>query len=153
MNLLKLKSLQEGRPYQLLIPSQFLETFLSSSFLEQHLLCELYLHNMACFGDSSSNPIPYAVDVQLRAFASFVNNHVQWEDAFQTISRNEASANLWIRSEPQSPRALIINHGRCFLSPPKTQHLKKMQEKVISTCVDLISKQQHLALEGSKHRW
>ena len=33
MTLFKLKALQEGRPYQLLIPSQFLETFLSSSFL------------------------------------------------------------------------------------------------------------------------
>ena len=35
----------------------------------------------------------------------------------------------------------------------KTQQLIELQERVISTCVDQISKQQHLALEGSKHRW
>ena len=29
----------------------------------------------------------------------------------------------------------------------------ELQENVISTCVDQISKQQQLALEGSKHRW
>ena len=35
----------------------------------------------------------------------------------------------------------------------KTQQLMELQKKAISTCVNQISKQQHLALEGSKHGW
>ena len=35
----------------------------------------------------------------------------------------------------------------------KTQLLMELQENVISTCVNKISKQQHLSLEGCKHRW
>ena len=37
--------------------------------------------------------------------------------------------------------------------PMKNQQFIELQEKVISTCVDHISRQQHLALEGSKNRW
>ena len=35
----------------------------------------------------------------------------------------------------------------------KNQQLRELQEKVISTCVDQISKQHYLSLEGSNHRW
>ena len=83
---------------------------MESIFNEQNLLCDLYLHDMACPMDIRSNPTPYLGDVQLRAFASFINNHVQWENAFHTISQNEANSNLWIRSEPQSPRFLLTLH-------------------------------------------
>ena len=88
LNLFKLKSLNEGRPYQLTPSAQFLETFVESSFNEQNLLCELYLNEMACPMDILSNPNPYLGDVKLRAFASFVNIHVQWENTFHTISQN-----------------------------------------------------------------
>ena len=44
-------------------------------------------------------------------------------------------------------------HGRRLTSPTKTHQLMELQEKVISTSVNHISKQQHLALEGNKHRW
>ena len=63
MNLFKLKSLKEGRPYQLTPFSQFLETFVESSFTKQNLLCELYFHEMACPMDILSNPAPYLGDV------------------------------------------------------------------------------------------
>ena len=100
---------------------------MESSFTEQNLLCELYLDEMACPMDSRSNPVPYLGDVQLRAFASFVNNHVQWENVFHTISRNETSSNLWIRSEPQSPRFLLTLHGTRLTSLMKTQQLMELQ--------------------------
>ena len=60
----------------------FLETFTQSDFGEQIFLCELYLHNMACYVDFQSNPVPYLGDVQSRDFTYFVSNHVQWRDSF-----------------------------------------------------------------------
>ena len=63
LNLFKLKSLKEGRRYQLASSAKFLETFMESSFTEQNLLCEFYLHEMACPMDLHSNPTPYLGDV------------------------------------------------------------------------------------------
>ena len=153
MTLFKLKSLKEGGIYQLTPYAQFLETCVESSFTEQNLLRELYLKEMACPMDPHSKPVPYLGDVQLRSFSYFVNNHVQWESVFQTISQNEASSSLWIRIEPQSPRVLLMFHERRLTYPMKTQQLMELQEKVIYTYVNQISKQQHLSLEGSKNRW
>ena len=89
-----MKELKEGRPYEVASLDQFLETLMKSSFTEQNLLCELYLHEMVFPLNRYSNPDPHLGDVQLRDFTSFVNNHVQWEDSFQTISQNEAHSNL-----------------------------------------------------------
>ena len=82
LTLFKLKALKEGRPYQLTPFAQFLETFMESSFTEQNLICEFYLHEMACPLDLHANPVIYLGDVQLRAFSSFDKNHAQWERAF-----------------------------------------------------------------------
>ena len=75
MTMFKLKSLKEGRPYQLTPSVKFLQTFVEINAIEHNLLCEFYLHEMACPMDPFSNPVPYLEDVQLRSFASFVNNH------------------------------------------------------------------------------
>ena len=63
LTLFKLKALKEGRPYQLTPTAQFLKTFMESSFTEPNLLCEFYLHEMACPMDLDSNPTPYIGDV------------------------------------------------------------------------------------------
>ena len=94
---------------------------MESSFTEQNLLCEFYLHEMACPLDLHSNPSPYLGDVQLRAFASFVHNHVQWERVFQIVSQNEANSNLWIQNEPYSPRLLLTFQEKWLAYPMKTQ--------------------------------
>ena len=62
-----------------------METFLASDFIEQNLLCELYLHVMTFPLDRYSNPTHFLGDVQLRDFSSFVSNHVQWERSFQNF--------------------------------------------------------------------
>ena len=92
----KLRVVKEGRSYEIKTSAKFLETFLRSNFEDQNLLCELYLHEMACPLDRHSNPVPFSGDVQLRSFASFMSNHVQWERYFQTFSHNEAHSNLWV---------------------------------------------------------
>ena len=72
----ELRDVKEGRSYEIATSVEFLETFLRSNFEDQNLLCELYLHEMACPLACHLNPIPFSGDVQLRAFASFVSNHV-----------------------------------------------------------------------------
>ena len=71
----KLRAVKEGRSFEITTSAKFLETFLRSNFEDQNLLCELYLHEMACPLDRHSNPVPFLGDVQLSAFASFVSNH------------------------------------------------------------------------------
>ena len=60
----KLKAVKEGRPYEIATSAKFLETFLASDFIEQNLLCELYLHDLAYPLDRHSNPTPFFGDVQ-----------------------------------------------------------------------------------------
>ena len=117
----KLRAVKEGRPYEIATSAKLLETFLESDFEEQNLLCELYLHELACPLDHHSNPIPFSGDVQLRDFSSFVSNHVQWEISFQNFSHNEAHSNLWIRSKPQNPRLLLARHQNVVLCPIQNQ--------------------------------
>ena len=50
--LFKIRSLKEGKPYHIMTTPQFLDTFTQSDFLRHNLLCELYLHEMACLMDS-----------------------------------------------------------------------------------------------------
>ena len=96
---------------------------MESNFVEQNLLCELCIHEMACPLDLHSNPAAYLGDVQLRGFASFVSNHVQWKRSFQTYSHNEASTNLWVRSEPQSPHILLALQQQRLISSFNTQQI------------------------------
>ena len=42
----KMKALKEGRPYEVASSNQFLETFVKTSFTEQNILRQLYLHEM-----------------------------------------------------------------------------------------------------------
>ena len=61
---------------------------------------------------TQSNPFPHIVDIHLRSFTSFFNNHVHWLSASQTIKRNEDSSTLWIQGEPRAPLFLIDKHKR-----------------------------------------
>ena len=92
----KLRAVKEGRSYEIETSVKFLETFMGSDFEDHNLLCEIYLHEMDCPLDRHSSPVPFLRDVQLRDFASFVSNHVEWERSFQTFSHNESHSNLWI---------------------------------------------------------
>ena len=72
----KLRVVKEGRPYEIETLAKFLETFMESDFEKKNLLCELYLHELACRLDLHLNPTTFLGDVQLRYFASFSSNHV-----------------------------------------------------------------------------
>ena len=112
MIMFQIKSLKEGIPWQIVTPSQFLETFTQSEFSEQNLLCELYLPDRACLMDTQAKLVPHIGNNQLRSFTYFINNHVHWLSASQTIRRNEDSSTLWIQGEPRAPLFLIDKHKR-----------------------------------------
>ena len=59
----KLRAVKEGRSFEITTSAKILETFFRSSFEDQNLLCELYLHEMACPLDRHSNPVPFLGDV------------------------------------------------------------------------------------------
>ena len=59
----KLRAMKEGRSFEITTSAKFWEIFLRSNFKDQNLLCELYLHEMACPLDRHSNPIPFSGDV------------------------------------------------------------------------------------------
>ena len=51
---------------------QILDTLSQSDLSEQSMLCELYLHELACPMNIQFNTIPHIGDVHLMAFTSFV---------------------------------------------------------------------------------
>ena len=131
--------LKEGISWHIVTPSQFFETFTHSEFYEQNLLCELYMHDRSCLMDTQANPVPHIGYIHLRSFIYFGNNHVHWLSASHTIQRNEDISTLCIRGEPRSHLLLIARHKRNLTVPGKVNQLVVFQQKVISTCVDMIS--------------
>ena len=108
---------------------------------------------MAFLMESHSNPIPHIGDIHLRAFTSFVTNHMHWWVASQTIHKNEDNSTLWIRGEPRDPVPLIVRHKKYLSFPEKVSRVAEFQYKFTSTCVSLISQKEHYALKGSSQRW
>ena len=94
MTLFKIKAVKKGRPHKIALSFDFMDTFSHSEIEEQHLLCELYLHEFSCPMDIRYNITPLVWDIQIRDFTSFVNNHVTWGNAFQTVRKNEVNASL-----------------------------------------------------------
>ena len=72
----QLKAIKDGRPHELLTAEHFVKTFSEASESDQHLLCELYLHNEAMPKNRRTNLTPIVGDVQIRAFVSFLANQL-----------------------------------------------------------------------------
>ena len=110
------------------------------------MLCELYLHEVACPMNIQFNPISHIGDVHLRAFTSFFTNQMLWWNASLTIQKNEEKSTLWIRGEPQSYVAIIEKHQKFLYSPSKVDQLAGLQEDAINICMQLIKRQEPYAL-------
>jgi hypothetical protein len=75
----------------------FLKTFFQRSLADQHLLCELYLHEYVLFGERKFNLSHYVGDIQLRDFTSFVSNQEKWKASHEAIKETQAEKLLWVR--------------------------------------------------------
>jgi hypothetical protein len=54
----QIKSIKEGRPHAVLNLADFVRTFAEASTIDQHLLCEVYLHNEAILENRQLNLNP-----------------------------------------------------------------------------------------------
>ena len=57
----------------------FFDIFFQCDVVDQHLLCELYMHGFIMSLNTKFSPSPYVEDIQLRVFIYFVNNMVNWK--------------------------------------------------------------------------
>ena len=78
---------------------QLLHILRSHNILDQHLMCEVYMHDYVLGNDQSFNPVPYMGDIQLRAFTSYVVNQVKWKKAFNTYEENQENRPLVLQME------------------------------------------------------
>ena len=85
----QMKSIKDGRPYAVFKPEDFVETFAEASTIDQHLLCELYLHNETILENIQLNLDPLVGDIQIRALASFLTNQITWQNDFLAAKHNE----------------------------------------------------------------
>jgi hypothetical protein len=57
----QIKSIKEGRPHAVLNPTNFVKNFAETSTIDQHILCEVYLHNEAIPKNRQLNINPLVV--------------------------------------------------------------------------------------------
>jgi len=139
----QLKAIKNGRPYELMTAGNFVETFNEAPESDQHLLCELYLHNEAMPENREVNIIPITGDIQIRAFVSFLSNQLTWQSAFTASSHNEDNKLLWIRPEPLKPTLFIAQYYEFLQKPGMHRYMQQLQASILSKC------QQHIRVKGN----
>jgi hypothetical protein len=81
-------------------PEDFVQNFAEASTTDQHLLCEVYLHNEAIPENKQLNLNPLVGDIQIWALVSFLTNQITWKNDFLDANHNEDNSLLWICPEP-----------------------------------------------------
>jgi hypothetical protein len=149
----QIKSIVEGKPYEVIEPTDFVKTFLAASTKDQHLLCEAYFHNEAIPENRLLNINPLVGDVQLRAFTSFLYNQILWQSNFSTVRNNEENKRLWIRPEPERAARFISEYYEVLKKPGVTEHVQQLQSLVIQECQQSINTIEIPALQANNLIW
>jgi hypothetical protein len=149
----QIKSIVEGKSYEVIEPTDFVKTFLAASTKDQHLLCEAYFHNEAIPENRLLNINPLVGDVQLRAFTSFLYNQILWQSNFSTVRNNEENKRLWIRPEPERAARFISEYYEVLKKPGVTEHVQQLQSLVIQECQQSINTIEIPALQANNLIW
>jgi hypothetical protein len=149
----QLRSIIEGKPYEVISSIDFIQTFEAASTKDQHFLCEAYLHNEAILENRTLNMNPLVGDVQLRAFTSFLLNQITWQNDFTTVSNNEDKRSIWIRPEPQRAGIFIAQYRTFLRKKGMTELVQQLQSAVIQDCECIITAIQILALQANNLCW
>ena len=80
-------------------PIQFLRLLKIHDIIGQNLMCEIYMHGYLLRHDQAFNPIPFAGDINLRAFASYTINQIKWRKAYDMFEENQVTRLLMMRRE------------------------------------------------------
>jgi hypothetical protein len=149
----QIKSIVEGKSYEVIEPTDFVKTFLAASTKDQHLLCEAYFHNEAIPENRLLNINPLVGDVQLREFTSFLYNQILWQSNFSTIRNNEENKRLWIRPEPERAARFISKYYEVLKKPGVTEHVQQLPSLVIQECQQSINTIEIPALQANNLIW
>jgi hypothetical protein len=122
----QINSIKEGRPHAVLNPTDSFKTFAEASAMDQHLLCEIYLHNEAIPENRQLNLNPLVSDIQIRALTSFLNNQIIWQNDFLAAKHNEDNRLLWIWPEPQNVATFVTEYYQFLKKPGMTQHIRQL---------------------------
>jgi hypothetical protein len=148
-----MKSIKDGRPYAVFKPEDFVQTFAEASTIDQHLLCELYLHNEAIPENRQLNLNPLVGDIQIRALASFLANQITWQNDFLAARHNEDNRLLWIRPEPQNAATFVAEYYQFLKKPGMIQHMRQLQATILQDCQQFIKSTETAALKENNMFW
>ena len=93
-------------------PIEFLRILRIHDVLNQHLMCELYMHDYFLSDDRTFNLVPFFGDVPLRDFTSYTINQVKGKKAFETFEENQATRPLMIRRENGQSVNIYNKHAK-----------------------------------------
>jgi hypothetical protein len=85
----QIKSIKDGKLYVVFKLEDFVQTFVEASTTNQHLLCEVHLHNEAIPENRQLNLNPLVGDIQIRALVSFLTNQITWQNDFLDAKHND----------------------------------------------------------------
>ena len=151
--LFQLRVIQVDKPYQINNLRSFLKAYSNADSTNQHLLCELYLHEYICMMDGKFTKTPYVGDIQLHAFASYVPNQVRWEIGHLATEQNEKNVTLWVRGELTPPYDIWRQQAALLSSFKVVSAITDSQEEAITSCLDTIRRNQTSVVLSYKLRW
>jgi hypothetical protein len=149
----QIKSIKEGRPHAVLNPTDFVRTFAEASTIDQHLLCEVYLHNEVIPENRQLNLNPLVGDIQIRALTSFLNNQITWQNDFLAAKHNEDNRLLWIRPEPQNVATFVAEYYQFLKKLGMIQYIQQLQTIVLQDCQQFIKSTEIAALQENNMFW
>jgi hypothetical protein len=149
----QINSIKEGRPHAILNPADFVRTFAEASTMDQHLLCEVYLHNEAILENRQLNLNPLVGDIQIRALTSFLNNQIIWQDEFLDAKHNEDNRLLRIWPKPQNATTFVAEYYQFLKKPGMTQYIRQLQTIVLQDCQHFIKSIEIATLQENNMFW
>jgi len=151
--LVKVKAVKVNKSTKNKTTPDFVKCFKEHNKKIQHLLCELYMHNLVLEDDKDSHPAPFIGDIQFQAFLSFVASKLKWAKAYNTFKRRGNGIDLWVRGEPTQPLLLSIRHKQLMRKNGVVGKLGPIHTDIIQARKEYFQDIKEEALAASKQRW
>ena len=134
-------------------PQQFTEVCSTSSSEDKAKLAEFYLHNLALPNVVSWDPNTTLGDMQLMAFASWLNHEEKRAAEAKVVMNRELNEPLLIRPEPGDPVALISAHQHLSTDPQASLRYMDQQAQAIAHFEDMERLLGDNAVQACTRRW
>ena len=134
-------------------PQQFTELCNISSSGDKAKLAEFYLHNLVLPNVTSWDPNTALGDMQLMAFASWMNHEEKRAAEVKEIMNRELQEPLLIRAEPGDPTALILAHEHLSTNPPVLSKYMDQQAQAIAHFEDMERLLGDNCIQACTRRW